>query len=291
MTHGQPNGVENGKLVHAFRRNTILLAVGSLLAAVVSGCAIIDREVHLPSQSIVEREQLLIHSDFHIPERHRLINELAARRTEIADQLKLPLSDEPINVFVFRNADQYASYMAREFPEFPDRRALFVKNDTTLKVFAWWSDRVGTDLRHEVTHGFLHSVIPNLPLWLDEGIAEFYETPRGSHGVNSSHIRLLTESFRNGDWEPSLESLERLINPASMNQLQYAESWLWVHFLLEGEQGDPKILQDQLARLRMSAESEPVSKFVDRQIDNRNELLIQHLKHLATSQRVNRTGQ
>ena len=244
-------------------------------------CSAPQKAITLPGTSILESGQLVIHSDFYIPSKHRLIDELIARRRDISDQLKLPPSNEPINVFVFETENEYVDYMSREHPEFPRRRAFFVKNDTELKIFAWWGQRVGEDLRHEVTHGYLHSVVPNLPLWLDEGIAEYYETPRGTHGLNKPHVFLLNEAFRREEWEPDLARLESLEDPAEMTQLQYAECWLWIHMLLEGKASRPKLLQDQLARLRMSAESEPLSKFIGKELENREFILINHLKELA----------
>ena len=258
--------------------------VASLLLMACVGCSTPQAKiVTLPGESILETGQLVVHSDFYIPSKHRLIDELNSRRRDISEQLLLPSSNEPINVYVFETEDEYIRYMSREHPQFPRRRAFFVKNDTELKIYAWWGRRVGEDLRHEVTHGYLHSVVPNLPLWLDEGLAEYYETPRGTHGLNKPHVFLLNEAFRRDEWEPGLVALESLDDPASMTQLQYAECWLWIHMLLESENGDPKLLQDQLARLRMSAESEQLSKFVDKQLDNKELMLIRHLKELAES--------
>ena len=247
----------------------------------IVACSSPQKAITLPGELVLETGQLVVHSDFYIPSKHRLIDELNARRRDISDQLLLPSSNEPINVFVFETENQYIEYMSREHPEFPKRRAFFVKNDTELKIFAWWGRRVGEDLRHEVTHGYLHSVVPNLPLWLDEGLAEYYETPRGTHGLNQSHVFLLNEAFRLNEWEPDLDSLEALSDPAEMTQLQYAECWLWIHMLLEGEPLQPKLLQDQLARLRMSAESENLSTFIDSRLENKDFLLIEHLKRLA----------
>ena len=259
------------------------LRASLLLAVVFAGCATPSpNDVTLPGESVLEAGQLLIHSNFYIPSKHRLVEELIARRRDISDQLLLPSSNEPINVFVFQTEDDYVDYMYREHPEFPNRRAFFVKNDTELRIYAWWGKRVGEDLRHEVTHGYLHSVVPNLPLWLDEGLAEFYETPRGSHGLNKSHVFLLNESFRRGEWQPDLSRLESLENPTEMSQIHYAESWLWVHLLLEGDHACPRVIQDQLARLRMSAESEEMSLFIDKEIDNKELKLIEHLKELAS---------
>jgi hypothetical protein len=172
--------------------------------------------------------------------------------------------------------------MDHEHADFPKRRAIFIKSDTALKVFAFWGERIGEDLRHEVTHGYLHSVATNIPLWLDEGLAEYYETPRGTHGFHGLHVYLLNNAFRKGNWSPDLKQLEQLHSPETMTELQYAESWLWVHFLLESPQADPKWLQDQLARLRMSAESGSLSVFLEKTLDDPELLVVEHLKALAS---------
>ena len=68
--------------------------------------------------------------------------------------------------------------MTRHFPGTPSRRAFFVESPTHLSVYAQWGDRVQEDLRHEVVHGYLHAVLRDIPLCLDEGIAEYFEVPR-----------------------------------------------------------------------------------------------------------------
>ena len=41
-----------------------------------------------------------------------------------------------------------------------------------------------------MAHGYLHSAFPSIPLWLDEGLAEYFETPRGDAGLNGRHVAL-----------------------------------------------------------------------------------------------------
>ena len=83
-----------------------------------------------------------------------------------------------------------------------------------------------------MSHGYLHSVVPSIPLWLDEGLAECSEVPRARNGMNTSHYALLTKKLREG-WRPDLARLESLSSAAEMTQLEYAESWAWAHFLLK----------------------------------------------------------
>ena len=66
------------------------------------------------------------------------------------------------------------------------------------------------DLRHEVAHGYLHAVVPNLPLWLDEGLAEYFEVPRGLDGVNRPHVDRACRRAWPTTGGPNLARLEQL---------------------------------------------------------------------------------
>jgi hypothetical protein len=246
----------------------------------VAGCVIPRSRNALPQREKIVRDQLVIHSDFNLPKNHRLINELTIRRTEISELLAIPTSNEPINVFLFDDEEHFRSFMARTHPDFPHRRAFFVKNDTNLNVFAFWGTRVGEDLRHEVTHGYLHGVVPNLPLWLDEGIAEYFEIGRGKGGVNGPHVYQLANSFRRGDWTPDLQRLESLTSAETMTQMDYAESWLWVHFLLSGGPQSRAIVQDHLQQLIDKGQAEPMFPKVAVEFPDFETKLIVHLKAL-----------
>lgn len=212
----------------------------------------------LPGNSVV-RDQLIIYSDFTLPQHHRLLEELTAQRGTLGAKLGLPVSDEPIHVYLFPTPEKFKAFMTSEYPEFPDRRAFFVESDTRLMVYTYWGDRVAEDLRHEVAHGYLHSVVPNLPLWLDEGLAEYFEVPRGNRGLNRPHIDELTTALAGG-WHPDLRRLELLKSAGDMTQIDYAEAWAWMHFMLETTPDQQEFLRNYLQLLRMdAAAAEPMS--------------------------------
>ena len=245
------------------------------------GCQAHRRKAVLPSRDRLVRDQLVIFTDFRIPKRHRLVDELAASRDSITKTLNLPVSDEPINIYLFQSESEYRAFMTESHPHLPDRRAFFVKTDTEMRVFAHWGDRIAEDLQHEVTHGYVHSVVPNIPLWLDEGLAEFFEVGRGQHGLNRPHILALAQKFRKGEWKPDLKRLESLGDASDLTQDEYAECWLWVHYLLESGKNRRRLVQDQLARLRMAGEAPSLSSFVEKEIDDADEKIILHLKKLT----------
>ncbi len=247
-------------------RSSRLISAMVLFAA-LAGCAMWrpnGSAVALPDKYTVKLDQLVIHTNFPLPSQHRLLQEINAERLDVNNKLGLPISDETINVYLFKDAEQFTEFIRLKYPNFPDRRAFFVETDTRLAVYAQWGDRTAEDLRHEVCHGYLHSVLENLPLWLDEGIAEYFEVPRGTRGLNAPHVKELNELARAGKWHPNLQRLEAMRSPAEMTETDYAESWAWVHWMLETEPIRAKLLQEYLAEVRRTGAAPPLSQRLQR---------------------------
>jgi hypothetical protein len=245
------------------------------------GCSLARSEVRLPVDNSITREQLVIYSDFQLARHHRLVEELVAQRGDVTNLLQLPISDEPIHVHLFESARSYRNFIGQHYPEFPDRRAFFVEDDTRLSIYAHWGNRVAEDLRHEVAHGYLHAVLPNLQLWVDEGLAEYFEVARGHNGVNAPHVRMLLDADRSGAWQPDPRRLDMLENSNSMTQEDYAEAWAWVHWLLQSEPRRHELMRNHLARLRMTGTATPLGKIILQAEPDAPQQLREHLRSLA----------
>lgn len=256
-----------------------LLGTCVLLAG---GCALTRNPAPVTDSGEIVRDQLVIHSDFNLPRHHRLLEELTAQRGDIVKLLDLPVSDEPIHVYLFESPLVYESFIQKRFPQLPKRRAFFVETDTSLSVYAHWGDRMAEDLRHEVAHGYLHAVVPNLPLWLDEGLAEYFEVPRGWRGLNQPHVEMLVDELRRGQWKPDLARLEQFQSAGDMTQRDYAESWAWAHLLLETTAPRRELLTNHLARLRMAGTAPPLSQLLAAVEPSPVEALTAHLMVLAS---------
>ena len=212
----------------------------------------------MPDREQVTAGQLVIHADFPVAHQHRLIRELESLRVDVSQTLGLPISDEPVHLYLFENPTRYDEFVAKRFPGFPVRRAFFVETDTSLSVFAAWQDRVAEDLRHETTHGYVHAVVPAVPLWLDEGIAEYFELPRSEAGVHKAHAAHLAGRLIEGTWQPDMQKLEAIASAMELSQDHYAEAWCWVHWLLATPERRA-LLQDYLADVRRDATTAPLS--------------------------------
>lgn len=254
-------------------------AVLTIVSLSVLGCAqpgFFSRGIVMPNE--LTHEQLVFHSDYKNADQQRLFDELIGLRQEILAAFALPASKDPINVYVFGDEDKYRHYTRKKFPDFPERRAFFVENDDGLQVYAYWGDYALEDLRHEVTHGYLHSVAPRVPLWLDEGIAEFYEV--GDHR-NMPHVEQLAGRLMQGGWRPNLARLEGMTAVSDMEQIDYAESWAWVHFLLTTTEERRALLQRHIRAIRADGSDRPLAVQLRELTSQPEEELMAHVMSLA----------
>ena len=207
----------------------------------------------LPGKAGAHRvSQFVFYSDVPLKSNSPLFGELSQLRDQIFRDLRLPPSDTVVQVYLFDDQDRYERYMRFRYPELPKRRAFFVAHPGTpggpreLLVFTFWGDHLRQDLRHELTHALLNSVLKDVPLWLDEGLAEYYELPPERDGVNGLHV----DAFRRGEFIPNLASLERLDQVPQMGRAQYQEAWAWVHLMLRDSPAGRQVLLGHLQQLR-----------------------------------------
>lgn len=260
------------------------LALG---VSMLAGCQIDALTNAVVAQSktpkLIEKDSIRIHALSPNPAQNLLLDELVELREEIAAKTGLSFTGitQPIDVYLFKDESSFRDFTSQANAVFADRRAFFVKAKEAFNVYGFWGINVAKDLRHEVTHGYLHSVIPELPLWIDEGLAEYFEVDPENRGVNLPHVRLLSELQRQGKWKPSLARLEMIIDPTALTQADYAESWLWIHYLLSSPIGS-QVLTTKLssingiAAIPWAVETANVFGDADRR-------LLEHLKKLRAS--------
>ena len=224
---------------------------------------------------------MTIRSNSPLPESETLADDLELRRREVSNLLGIQPDLKPVEVYVFSSDDDFRDYLSKHHPDFPYRRALFVKQDDKMHVYAVRTRRLDEDLRHEITHAYLHSVVDNLPLWLDEGLAEFLEVRRGLRGLNAAHVYLLSNELEKGRWQPDLKRLEQLQDPALLKQIDYAESWLWVHLLLTHPEVNSKpVIQAHLQQQIKTGQGFDISAAVEQEFPGAEALLLNHLQTL-----------
>lgn len=159
---------------------------------------------------------------------------LAALQVELRRLLALGPCREPIEVLLMKDRRQHKRVIAGRHPDAPYRRALFYKQDGRSLIYAYRHKELAVDLRHEGTHALLHADLPMVPLWLDEGLAEYFEVrpgdrPRGGPG----RLEAVLKDARRGRLRP-LKELEVKHDLAELTDDDYRDAWAWTHFLLHG---------------------------------------------------------
>lgn len=269
-----------------------LCAMGLLLLSGGLGCTAARPPVPqgLPSGHAVRSHQVLLLSDQRLPQEEQILQELGEIRTRLTETLGIPPGEREVVVYLFSDRDRYARYMRETHPNLPARRAFFIGTPRELAVYAHWGEQVMVDLRHEYTHGLLHAAVGRVPLWLDEGIAEYFEVGSGSpRNLNREHVGPLANAASTG-WRPDLRRLERLEQVADMRREDYQEAWAWVHYLLHAAPGGPELLSQYLRELRRGGTPPPLSARLGADLPAAEEQLVNYVSELGRDVRISPAG-
>ena len=209
-------------------------------------------------------------AEFDLTPADETLKELSRISEVLKERLDLPGSQEWIELYVFADEVQWRAFLEREYPNIPYRRALFLKKQNQhVQFFLYFSESFVRDLRRGGMHAFLRAVFPEVPIWLDEGLAEYFEVgvsdPEKPHRLFSDGLFHRTETIpkevRASEWFPPireraergelppLSELESLRDMSEMTAERYAESWAWVTFLLHGPEPVRKILPAYISEL------------------------------------------
>jgi hypothetical protein len=182
-------------------------------------------------------------ADFPLAETEGLLDDLAQLEQDLVASLAVGPAQRPIEVYLFRDQWSYRRFLSRYFPDVPYRRALYVQRGGMATVLAYRSRELAVDLRHECTHALLHATLPIVPLWLDEGLAEYFEVAPSQRAFGCPHLSNVRWAARLG-MVSRLENLEKKRTLEEMGGSEYRNAWAWTHFMLHG----PSEAHDELVR-------------------------------------------
>lgn len=166
---------------------------------------------------------------------------------ELDKTLAVKPDGKAIQIVIYSSQQSYLRKLATQIPQARNRRAIYYRNGDVSQVYVWNSRSLITDLRHEMTHVVLHQHLPFLPLWVDEGLAEYFEeTP--DQRTSSSRISTVKWKARMGA-SPSLGSLEALPRAEEMDADAYRNSWAWCSFLLNDGDDAQNLLKQYLEEI------------------------------------------
>jgi hypothetical protein len=239
----------------------------------------------LPSSYSFRIPPYVFVSDFEIRRSQPIFQELASLREQVYKELMLPSGSTQVQVYLFDTRERYQDFIDYKHPRLPHRRAYFVAEPRAvggaedLLIYTYRNERLRQDLRHELTHALLHMVIHTVPLWLDEGLAEYFELPPDKRGVNEGHLEHLRRTF-NGPYRPDLARLERLEQVDQMNPAEYREAWAWVHLMLHSRPEAKTALLTYLQQLRGHRPAGALRPALAKVFPNLEDALVAHINSL-----------
>jgi hypothetical protein len=262
-----------------------------LTAFVINGCATLGGDPGqplVPSRYETRTGPFAIYTNTAITGDAQAVRSLRSLERDLTSRLglRVPADGPPIEVYILRDRDAFTHFLTFYYPELPPRRAFFLAQGPRRVIYTFQNERLDEDLRHEATHALLHITVGDLPLWLDEGLAEYFEGPDDRQGVNPEHLTRLPDDLKAG-WRPDLARLETLKSVREMTPRDYREAWAWVHALLNGPVTGKSALLGQLADLASRPKTvEPLSDRLarlDKAPTADTQRLLSHLDQLRSS--------
>ena len=168
-------------------------------------------------------------------------------------------SPHPTSIFVFRNAACFAPYNIGDNGKPDSESAGYFVGSPVGNFVALQLDsdrRSRRVIYHEYIHYVMHNNVPELPVWLGEGLAEYYSTM--SAPDDAIHIgRPIIDHLR---WidnnEPMPLRVMFAIDHDSPDDHEgerrgsfYAQSWAFTHFLMSEENGSGERFNELFQRL------------------------------------------
>jgi len=249
-----------------------------LLACAANETSAVAEERRWPSEKVSGTFHL--HADFPLQDRPTIETDLVELRHEVTTRLNLPSTRDPIHLFLFSEPQTYQAYLRIHYPNAPARRALYIKEGRGPgMVFAYVGEDFTEDIRHECTHAILHTALPQLPLWLDEGLAEYFELPRSERSEPHTRVSTIKALAQLGEL-PRFEDLEGMTSLEQLGQREYREAWAWVAFCLDGPPEASRELQLYLTDLAEGNQSEPLSRRLQRRVPRLGESARSHFVQL-----------
>ena len=213
-----------------------VLIFAALFIALASSCRSLQTDNAIPDFYRYDREGIIFHTDVAIES--ELISKMTNFKNELSHFFGIDQTPE-IEIFLFSDRDHLNKYVNESRPHYPNRRAFYVRSGNHHRIYAHLDQKIETDLRHELTHVFVQAYKRDVPLWLDEGLAEYFEVVPSQSHINEAHLIHLAELQNLGRWTPNHKLLSGHNDPISFSQTNYAESWLWVHWMMQKFQQQP----------------------------------------------------
>jgi hypothetical protein len=216
-------------------------------------------------------------ADFPLAGFEPILAELPALELELRRVLGLRPCSTPIHLYLLADRQRHQQLLKQRYPEIPYRRALYVQQNDQASVYVYRHDELAVDIRHECTHALLHADLPMVPLWLDEGLAEYFEVAPGDRPNHNPHLRNLKWNIHLGHFT-EMRQLERKQKLEELRGVDYQQAWAWTHFMLHGPQAAHGELVAYLSDIRRRQMPGAMSERLEKAVPDTRRAMAEHFK-------------
>ena len=163
----------------------------------------------------------------------RIYRQAAATVSHVCDTLQLPEPTDKLEIRCFASNRDYNRWVKRYYPDFAALDSCYIHHGRRHVVLTYDRPDLDRVLRHEVTHFILHSSIPQIPRWLDEGIAQYFELECSSPWRRSRRLAELREYLRSHRDGPDSSSLANAYELEDFGGPEYLQAWGWCCFMMD----------------------------------------------------------
>lgn len=241
----------------------------------------------------VSSKHYVVRTDLDLKTAREALSLLTSARDHYSTLLELdvPTGLPPAHVYLFSGRASYLDYIDGVTGVRPESTAGLYS--PTLDQLLVWNlperEEMFATIRHEGFHQYAHHALPELPMWLNEGIAELFEGAdftrgrRGRYGARVGHMAILRPLFQTGFLRLNVNgglyqaltrvlAADRALFYGSAREVNYALAWLLVHHLTNTTQQNRELLKDLVWRLDAGESGKEATRAVFTQ-DARNELI------------------
>jgi tetratricopeptide (TPR) repeat protein len=179
------------------------------------------------------------------------------------------LKIERQTVKMFKNREEFGTYANKKKIDLENAEAYYSSRDKELVCYDRFSEGLGHKIfriiYHEANHQFMFAYLKGpQPIWFAEGLACYFETAEYKWGkivkvgdMNFERSNNVLNALRKGSFIPlkKLLTMDRDDFYRVNVLLNYAESWHFVHFLLNKNAATKKVFTNYLVTLRDTLDS------------------------------------
>ncbi len=171
-------------------------------------------------------------------------------------------SPVPTFIYVFKDERGLAPYQCFPLQQPSGSGGYFLQREDAQYIAVSAREEVTRTIYHEYAHAIFATAWPGAPLWLQEGLAEYFSTFRsdGQHVYIGEPLKEHARTLRASVCIPFAELMEldadaSLYRDSDKNPIFYAQAWIVTHFLFHGLKEGGAAAIDRYITLLGSGES------------------------------------